>query len=542
MKTILFFLASVISISAFAQPAGYGYGKQVLIQSSQVSGVTDFTDFTALISLIDTDLRTTVNGGHVENTNGYDIVFTLDDCSTILDHQIEKYVPSTGEYIVWVKIPTLYAASNTNIHLYYGNNSVSVDPSTTNVWNIDHGAVYHMNQSPIGTSPQLIDYTANTNDGTANGSMVAGDLVTGKIGDGINFDGSNDFIDCGASTSTSPSGSVTVSAWIFSDGISGHIINRGGGWDDSGYSLFHLSNHIRIELQRIGEKDIVDNAISINNWHYVALTYNITGGTIRCFIDGAQQGNTGTHTGPIGAPVENLNLGRKEQNAFYFDGIIDEARVINTYRSPDWLATEYNNQNSPSTFYTVSSEMVASTFCSVLPIELVSFECSIENDKINLNWQTASELNNDYFTIERSKNGFDWNAIKTIDGAGNSSSLLNYSTIDLNPYKRISYYRLKQTDFDGEYSYSNTVSVDIQNVANNKIEIYPNPTSNKITIKGNSFELERINIYNILGENVTNQTLSIENSKQEIVIDLSELSAGIYIVKTKTTANKLYKQ
>jgi hypothetical protein len=389
----------------------------------------------------------------------------------------------------------------------------------------------------------LTDYTANTNDGTANGTMVAGDLVIGKIGDAIDFDGSNDFIDCGADASTDPSGSLTLSAWINSRAASGHVINRGGGWNDPGYTMFHYNNGIRIELQRTGEKDIVDNSISINTWHYVAITYNSTTGIIRCLIDGVEQGNRGNHTGPIGLPVENLNLGRKEQNGFYFNGVIDEPRIIHSFRNSDWILTEYNNQNTPNSFYIVSAEMTASNLCSLLPIELLNFNVKvIDKDYVRIGWQTASEFNNDYFTIVRSSNGIDWEELMRVDGAGNSSALLSYLEIEHTPYTGISYYRLKQTDFDGKFSYSQIRSISMLNSEVSNLEIYPNPSRNQITIKGNKAELAQIIIYNVLGQDVTKLTKEIIHNDSELKIDLSDLKSGTYYIKTKTTANKVYKQ
>jgi len=179
---------------------------------------------------------------------------------------------------------------------------------------------------------------------------------------------------------------------------------------------------------------------------------------------------------------------------------------------------------------------------SPLPIELLNFNVKpINNDNVKINWQTASEINHDYFTIERSKNGTDWENFKIIKGAGNSSSLLNYNTIDYTPYEGISYYRLKQTDFDGQFSYSNIKSFSFS-LTYDKIEIYPNPTSDKITLVGNSHELEIINVYNTLGKNVSNKIVFTEYNKEIIMIDLSKLSTGTYYIKTKTTANKVYKQ
>ena len=528
-------LLSLFTISALAQPSGYDYGKQLLVSSTQVAGSTNFTDFVMLVNFIDADLRTTANGGQVNNANGFDIVFTLGDCNTLLDHQIEKYVATTGEYIAWVKIPTLLAASNTNIHMYYGNSSITTDPSLTSVWGAEYAAVYHMNQTPAGTSPQLIDYTANTNDGASSGSMTDADLVAGQIGDAIDFDGSNDFFDCGADASTDISNDLTVTAWMYSTSASGHIINRGGGWDDPGYSMFLLSNDIRYELQNGSEKDIVDNGVTINAWRYIAITYDFSTSTMSCIIDGVLQGNTGNFTGPIGTPVENLNIGRKEQNAFYFDGIIDEGRVISETRSTDWLTTEYNNQNSPSTFYTKSAEYSASNLCWTLPVELINFSVTpVGRSAALISWTTKSEINNDYFTVEKSLNAKTWSKIATIKGAGNSAQEINYELMDRQNFESIAYYRLLQTDYDGTTSESDIISVRF-NTQNTDI-LYPNPATNSVFVHVNMSD--KIKLYNVAG-----QVLLELDSKtgSQIEIDISHLPSGTYFIQSGFKTEKLIK-
>ncbi|MGB0887994.1 MAG: T9SS type A sorting domain-containing protein [Vicingaceae bacterium] len=159
-----------------------------------------------------------------------------------------------------------------------------------------------------------------------------------------------------------------------------------------------------------------------------------------------------------------------------------------------------------------------------------------------MNWQTASEVNNDYFTIERSENTLDWDEITTINGAGNSFVNLSYSATDYQPYNGTSYYRLKQTDFDGQFEYSKIRSVNIQELLNSQIEIYPNPAITQIIIKGSSNELEEIAIYNTLGQNLTSLIKQVITNENQYVIDVSKLHAGMYYVKTKTITNKVYKQ
>ncbi|MGB6037861.1 MAG: Calx-beta domain-containing protein, partial [Cryomorphaceae bacterium] len=113
-----------------------------------------------------------------------------------------------------------------------------------------------------------------------------------------------------------------------------------------------------------------------------------------------------------------------------------------------------------------------------LPIELLSFDAKLKGTYVDLNWSTATELNNDYFVVERAGEDLIWEPILEKSGAGNSNSLISYSDKDRNPLKGISYYRLKQVDFDGGFSYSDPVSV-----FNNQIEdreevfMYPNPSA-----------------------------------------------------------------
>jgi hypothetical protein len=179
-----------------------------------------------------------------------------------------------------------------------------------------------------------------------------------------------------------------------------------------------------------------------------------------------------------------------------------------------------------------------------LPIELVFFNATPfkDNRKVKLEWQTASEINNDFFTVEKSLNGTDWEIIKKVDGSGNSNELLNYSVYDYEPNIGVSYYRLKQTDFDGQFEYSQIKSVSINQLISGSVEIYPNPTNDKITVIGIENELSEVRIFNPLGQDVTNLTTISSSNESTMLIDVSRLAKGIYYVKTKTTANSVYKK
>jgi hypothetical protein len=160
-----------------------------------------------------------------------------------------------------------------------------------------------------------------------------------------------------------------------------------------------------------------------------------------------------------------------------------------------------------------------------LPIELLNFHAEVLNKKVLLNWTTASEINNDYFTIERSKNNVEWTSIAQINGAGNSTTEIKYSSEDFPNETSIYYYRLKQTDFDGQFSYSNIEVVDLKKLEN--ISIYPNPSNKFFVVESSEINLLRLYLRNITGEKIY-ATVNYLNDKA--IFDTSLLPEGLYLL------------
>lgn len=180
--------------------------------------------------------------------------------------------------------------------------------------------------------------------------------------------------------------------------------------------------------------------------------------------------------------------------------------------------------------------------CTVsFPIELLSFSatCSHSPLEIEVQWQTATETNNDYFTIERMSPSFGggagggWGEVGTVKGADNSSTIRNYEFIDESPFLPLSkgdggivYYRLKQTDYDGRYEYFGPISVNLSNCNENSINVLPTISSNGyFTVIGNG--KADITAYTLLGQEVflaKNQTLPF-------VVDLSAGSESVYLLQ-----------
>lgn len=187
--------------------------------------------------------------------------------------------------------------------------------------------------------------------------------------------------------------------------------------------------------------------------------------------------------------------------------------------------------------------IVSLSSTSPLPIELTRFEAATNgSNHVELNWQTASENNNAYFTLQNSKDGETWQEVATINGAGYSRSLKNYFFSDKFPYHGDSYYRLKQTDFDGRYKYSAIIDAMVTETNQEDILIYPNPTSGKITLEGRSSELKEFTLFNALGADITAfVSFNPDRTGTKIDLDLSALPPDIYLIKTKSGVQKIAK-
>ncbi len=179
-----------------------------------------------------------------------------------------------------------------------------------------------------------------------------------------------------------------------------------------------------------------------------------------------------------------------------------------------------------------------SSASSPLPIELVSFEAGAVKNEVRLDWTTATEINNDYFTIQRSANGELFSDLFTVDGAGNSTSHINYKAFDQNPINGVGYYRLKQTDFDGATSYSQTRMVSFKKKS--QVSVYPNPViGNVISINTGTEDemITTVSVFDLAGKlisKVNGNTSSFNHGLTDIELG-SKLEQGAYMVEINTT-------
>lgn len=159
-----------------------------------------------------------------------------------------------------------------------------------------------------------------------------------------------------------------------------------------------------------------------------------------------------------------------------------------------------------------------------LPVELLYFTGQKEANGNQLEWSTASETNNDFFDLERSMDGNTFNKLTSVDGHGTTSAVHNYEYLDVNPFVGINYYRLKQVDFDGNYAYSNIISIENELTENATVSVFPNPSSDVVNII-TSTNYQSIVVYNMLGEIV------FSSYSNEARLQFKPVSNGIYVVR-----------
>jgi hypothetical protein len=177
--------------------------------------------------------------------------------------------------------------------------------------------------------------------------------------------------------------------------------------------------------------------------------------------------------------------------------------------------------------------------CAPLPIKLVSFNAYKEDGNVKIVWQTIEEKNNQYYVIEKSTDGINYQTVTTIDGNRNSTRLLTYTEYDFTPYAGISYYRLKQIDYDGTYTYSSIAVVNFD--GNTEWTVFPNPSvDGSFTIRSNFSEddIMSVTVTDVTGNRV--RYYADSDYTQEMKV--SGLAAGLYIVTIQTLTESYSKK
>ena len=213
--------------------------------------------------------------------------------------------------------------------------------------------------------------------------------------------------------------------------------------------------------------------------------------------------------------------------------------VINTGTAGSQEAGAHSVSSGATTFNQFSPYVLVS-FVSPLPVTFLYASTECDHGNITIKWSTASEQNSDYFTVERSLDGANYSSIATVKAAANSSTTKNYSAVDHDGYSGTSFYRIKETDFNGNFMYSSTLITSGCNTDN--IIIYG--TDGGASININALEDARYNVemYDVLGQKMVNEVKNVVVGNNHVKLDPGNIASAIYIVKVYNSNNAVTKK
>lgn len=354
------------------------YRKKITIPAATVAA--DLTDYPVHVNLAN------LGSNFFDNvkSDGSDIRITLADQVTEVPIEVVTINTGTDTGELYFKATgTLLTASANEYYVYYGNAAATAYAVTApfgrnNVWNSGFVLVAHLHQDPSTGAPQMTDSTSNGNNGTSNGTMTSGDSVAGVASNGLDFDGTNDFINFGNAASVKITTSLTAECFVkgssdnqrgfFGKGNTGNTnlswwinsnTNSGVGTTDIGISSSAAAiSGSTAKLYRAGTQ--VFNGSTFN---HLAFTFNSN--TLLTYVNGVS--DTGSRTQVWNGTVttlhdtnETLKFGGSiiGSTSAYKAFIGDEVRISNVVRSAAWLKATADNLKTPASFYTVGLQEV----------------------------------------------------------------------------------------------------------------------------------------------------------------------------------------
>lgn len=393
-----------------------------------------------------------------------------------------------------------------------GTNATSFSNITVN--NSGGGIIIGRNISTLGTlliTQGSVDLKNNTIDLASTGS-ISGETETNRIKgtDGFGIDG----LGSGTiqTTRLNPSGNVAGLGLNITPTVAlGNTVITRGHFRQAGSGSFSGSWSV---LRYYDIQPTTMTTISVNNFNY---------------------------WGGVGNPELN---GHVEANLQMFQRV--------NYGGPTFWEPRTSTPNAGADFVSSTSvnnsvggiiRITLGSTTTPLPVELINFKAECDNNVNNIIWQTASEFNNDFFSVEKSPDGENFSSFIQVYSQGNSSIIQNYKAVDFTPFIGTSYYRLHQYDLDGQELFSNIVSLNCKS-DNFKEDILPvSPSNNYVDaiiqgIPGNSYEIK---LTNLLGQIIANKTISLVDFQQTARIYDTNLAIGMYYLVMQTETKNISK-
>lgn len=345
-------------------------------------------------------------------------------------------------------------------------------------------------------------------------------------------------------SSLESNGYNTLGVWRYNLNASGYALNTG---------VLQFSGMQQPQSQSVGDYDCVSDEIVYYNAGTIQRRSRATGALLTTVtitglpVSTANLNNntifytdcTGHEYGLVDYVLKRVYFVDKATGAYAGMSQLPGTAVTNNSFRASWangMAWLYNTANRTWTSYNVLTN-IDGPCTVVLPIELISFQATKqENRTVALRWETASEDRNDYFTVERSQDGTEWVEIGKVDGAGTSSKLLNYQFLQEDQPIGLCYYRLKQTDYDGETTYSGVRSLQFTPSESSNVLVFPNPATDQLTVLGVSQE-EQIELFDLAGSSVELRVITCDENG--LTLDVRHLTAGMYSLRTGHSVHKV---
>jgi len=351
ITTMIFPDVSITEAAGESWVSGYTYRREITIDNTKVATTTD--SFVVLATTTLASLKTTGNGGLVTDANGYDIVWTDSDGSTLLDFEVEKYDATTGEIVHWIETDVSSTTDKT-LYMYYGNSSISTDQSDKNgTWASDYAGVWHLPNNAIASTT---DSTVNANNGTVVGN--ASSTASGQVDGAFSFGAGDDYVDTTLTTNLSNS-DFTASIWTKFSGSPTYALSQThtvGGYSSDWFIVGVSAKIFWFRSVTLGDSLTIND----NIWHHLVMVWDESAGTYEGFVDGNTLGYSGSVADYGG--INSVKIGtRGDAQSAFFIGSIDEVRISTIVKDAQFIATEYTNQVAVSDFMIFGAEVALNT-------------------------------------------------------------------------------------------------------------------------------------------------------------------------------------
>jgi len=502
---------------------GFSFATAININFDALNLKTSFVDIPVLAEINAAELKYYTKGGLMQHEDASDLTFTLADGITPVPHQIERYDPAKGKVIVWLRIAELNKNKSNVLMMYAGNIQKSEIVNAT-VFSAPAKAVFHFNNEFKNVlSNEVYGESLNVKD------------EEGKIASCKSFHSyskSNAIINL--SSLSAHEGSLTVNFWINPSELKDKSLPIAQLGPEGGF-VFKLSNNnipsfeIRNKNLKSAEATASKN-IASNQWTMVTGVFNAAKDSLYLYINGdlCAREKSGIRYNANGKLFLGGNTG------YYFDGMLDELQIHFEAFNSDKISFVFNNQSTPANFFKINDREYLKAHDDILAFN--SFDAEARAGHVLLSWSTIYEQNVDFFRIERSADGENFEKIASQFASGISNDIKPYFIIDPKPLTQTAYYRIIGIGFNNEKVCSNLQSVSYvesnQPVVIDAVE--PNPFENKFEVKYklNRPEKALLSITNIHGERV--HEAFVDQSSESYAFDHgNKLLPGIYFISLK---------